>query len=249
MARIELQGISVTLPIYDAQTRSLKSTIAAIGTGGRLVRGAAERVVVSALDDISVTFEHGDRVALIGHNGAGKTTLLRVLAGTYQPARGRMIREGRATAFFDISAGMEMEATGYENIVIRSLYMGMTLREIRGVFDKVAEFTELGSYLAMPIRTYSLGMMLRLAFSISTSVKPEILLMDEWLSVGDAGFTEKAKQRIDEIIDGSSIMVLASHDLKLIRRICNKALLLSHGQMLAFGSTGEVIMASEAMVS
>jgi ABC-2 type transport system ATP-binding protein/lipopolysaccharide transport system ATP-binding protein len=212
-----------------------------LGTGGRIARDASDRVCVQALRDVSLTFCHGDRVGLIGHNGAGKTTLLRVLAGVYEPSHGRLRCEGQAVALFDPALGMEMEATGYENIFLRGLILGLSPKEIREQAEAIAEFTELGDYLAMPVRTYSSGMMLRLAFAVSTSISPEILLMDEWIVAGDSQFMEKAKKRMESFVGRSNILVLASHSLDLIRRWCDKVVLLEKGRVTAFGSLNEVL--------
>ena len=246
MASIVLDKVSVDLPIYNLESRSLKNSIMSLTSGGRVVKDARRRVSILALDAISMTINHGDRVALVGHNGAGKTTLLRVLAGAYHPSQGIVRRKGKVAAFFDISAGMDPEATGYENIRLRCLYMGLSLDQIRAQMQDIVSFSDLGEYLAMPVRTYSTGMMLRLAFSVSTTIEPDILLMDEWLSVGDAGFVERAKKRVDEIVTRSNILVLATHDMNLIRTICNRAALLHHGKLVAFGPVEDVLATYQA---
>jgi lipopolysaccharide transport system ATP-binding protein len=190
-------------------------------------------VVIQALADLSFEFSRGERIGLVGHNGSGKTTLLRVLTGIYEPVRGDLGVTGRVSSLLDLSLGMDHEATGYENIVLRGVLMGLSPSAIQSKVDEIAEFSELGDYLSMPIRTYSSGMLLRLAFAVSTSVAPEILLLDEWLSVGDAGFKEKTERRLLEMIESSAIVVLASHDLSLIRRFCSRMLRLDHGRILS----------------
>jgi len=244
MAHIELQGVGVEFPVYHASTRSLKNRlIGRMSLGGRIGEDAARRVCVKALNGVSLAFDHGDRVALLGANGAGKSTLLRVLAGVYEPIRGRVQREGRVASLFDVGLGLDPESTGYENILLRGIFLGMNRREIRARRDAIADFTELGDYLAMPLRTYSSGMMLRLAFAVSTHVDAEILLMDEWIGAGDAAFTKKAQARLTELVEGAAILVLASHSEELVRRTCNKAVLLKQGTIARVGSVDEVLKA------
>lgn len=232
MAYIRAEGICVEFPIWSPAHRSLKSAVMRATTGGRLARETSTRVVIQALDDLSFEFQRGERIGLVGHNGSGKTTLLRVLTGIYEPTRGRLEVHGRVSSLLDLSLGMNHEATGLENIVLRGVLMGLAPSVIDSKIDDIAEFSELGDYLSMPIRTYSSGMLLRLAFAVSTSVAPEILLLDEWLSVGDAGFRDRAERRLLEMIESSAILVLASHDENLIRRFCTRTLRLEHGRSL-----------------
>jgi homopolymeric O-antigen transport system ATP-binding protein len=233
MAHVVAERICVEFPIWNPARRSLKSAVANAATGGRLARETSTRVVVQALTDLSFEFKRGDRIGLVGHNGSGKTTLLRVLTGIYEPVRGRLDVSGRVSSLLDLSLGMNHEATGLENIALRGVLMGMSPSAIEERIDEIAEFSELGDYLSMPIRTYSSGMLLRLAFAVSTSVSPEILLLDEWLSAGDAGFREKADRRMHEMIESSAIVVLASHDENLIRRFCSRMLRLEHGRSVS----------------
>jgi ABC-type polysaccharide/polyol phosphate transport system ATPase subunit len=239
-AWMRLDNVGVDIPIYDASTRSLKNSIIAATGGGRLST-SADRVVVKALEDVSLEFHHGDRVGLVGHNGAGKSTLLRVLAGVYQPTSGTIRSRGRSASLFDLSLGIDMEGTGYENIHLRGLMLGMTRKEVAAKMDEIAEVTGLGDYLAMPVRTYSSGMRLRLAFAVSTCIDADILLLDEWLSVGDAHFVEKAQKRLRDLVARSGILVLASHSNELIQTVCNKAVFLEKGRVVAFGSCDDVL--------
>lgn len=238
---IQIRDVAVDIPVYDAASRSLKSKAIAIGTGGRIIPGDAHTVVIRALQGISFDLHEGDRLALIGHNGSGKSTLLRVLAGIYRPSSGTVIRRGRCAALFDLSFGMDMEATGYENIFLRGLALGLTRSEIAKFVDEIAEFSDLGNFLDLPVRTYSAGMAARLAFTISTSIESDILLIDEGLGAGDAAFLEKAQQRIATMMNRASVLVLASHDQSLIRTFCNSAILLSHGQAVGRGEVGAVL--------
>jgi lipopolysaccharide transport system ATP-binding protein len=240
-ARVE--RVSVNYPIYNADSRSLKRSVIHFSTGGRIGLGAKDRVVVQALKNVSISLEEGDRVGLVGPNGAGKTTLLRVLAGVYEPAVGRLETQGHVVSLFDLMLGMDAEATGDENIVIRGLILGLSPQEIQEKRDEIASFSELGDFLEMPVRTYSAGMALRLAFSVSTAVKPDILLMDEWIGVGDASFVRKAEERARTLIGDAGILVLASHSEALIEQLCNRAIWLEHGEIRADGPTADVLKA------
>jgi ABC-type polysaccharide/polyol phosphate transport system ATPase subunit len=240
------RNISVDFPLYQGSSRSLKKALFATSTQGNLARDALDRITVRALDDLSFDFTEGDRIGLIGANGAGKTTLLKVLSGIYEPTRGRLYSVGRVSALLDASVGLNPDATGRENVLLRGMYMGIHPREMRTHIDDVATFTELGNYLDMPVRTYSAGMNVRLAFAISTCIPPEILVMDEWLSAGDARFLHKAQQRIANFVERSSILVLASHSMDLLRQWCNKGFFLVQGKIAAAGRMEDVIAAYEA---
>ena len=243
MALIELNSVSVLFPVYDGAGRSLKSKLFGSGTGGEILSGKGTHVgtAVRALDDISFTLEHGDRLALVGHNGAGKSTLLRVLAGIYEPSEGTIRIEGTPVPMFNISLGMDLDSTGYENIVLRGLYLGLSRAEIDQRVDDIAAFSGLGEFLDLPMRTYSTGMRMRLAFSVCTSIRPDILLVDEGLGTGDAAFIEKANQRVSSFSRDASILVLAAHNPPLLRKMCNKAILLSHGRVVASGTVDAVL--------
>jgi homopolymeric O-antigen transport system ATP-binding protein len=240
MASIELSNVSIQFPLYQGSSRSLKKTLFAAANRRKLSR-ERNRVVVRALDDVSLTIEHGDRIGLVGHNGAGKTTLLRVLAGVYEPTAGRIAISGEVRALLDVNLGLDPDATGYENIFLRGLYLGLHPSEIRRLAPAIAEFTELGDFLHMLVRTYSSGMTLRLAFAVATATQPEILLMDEWLLAGDAQFLAKARERIDHFVRQSQILVLASHSLDVIREWCNKAAWLDSGRVVMVGDPETVI--------
>ena len=241
MASLRVESVTVDFPVYNASARSLKNSLLHHGTGGRIGRDAGNRLRVRALEDVSLALEHGDRVGLVGQNGAGKTTLLRVLAGAYEPARGRVRRLGRTASLLSVSLGMDHGATGYENIMTRGLFLGLMPGQVRERMDEIAAFTELGDYLTMPVHTYSAGMRLRLAFAVCTSFEPEILLMDEWLSVGDRSFVEKAKRRLEEFVDRAGILVLASQNAALLERVCATGVVLNAGKVEARGPIGEVL--------
>jgi len=231
MAFIQLENCGLSLPVYGIGNRSLKQIVLSATTGGKIASDSRHVTVVEALRDINLNIKAGDRVGLIGHNGAGKTTLLRMLAGIYEPTVGVMRSSGRIRSLLDVTMGLDYEATGYENIVLRGLIMGETKTRMKELAPSIAEFSELGDYLDMPVRTYSSGMVLRLAFSIVTSIEADILLMDEWLSVGDANFVKKAEARMQSFVGNASILVFASHNRKIIEELCNVVVELERGSV------------------
>jgi homopolymeric O-antigen transport system ATP-binding protein len=249
MAFLRLHNLSVEFPVYQGGSQSLKKMLVAATTQGNLARDAMDRINVRALNDVTLNIEDGDRLGLIGANGAGKTTLLRVLAGIYAPTSGAFDSSGKVSALLDVSVGLNPEATGRENIILRGMYMNIHPREMRARVDDIAAFTELGPYLDMPTRTYSSGMMIRLGFAVSTCVPPEILVMDEWLSAGDASFLDKAQRRMETFVGSSSILVLASHSTDLLRKWCNRGILLQHGRIVAQGDINDVIDAYTGAVA
>ncbi|WP_176049410.1 ABC transporter ATP-binding protein [Burkholderia sp. BCC1644] len=249
MAYIDLKNVTLDLPIYDVQGRSLKKQVMRMGRRNRIAEGSDGVIVVRALDDVNVRFDRGDRIGLIGHNGAGKSTLLRVMAGIYPPTAGTVSRSGKAVPLLDISLGMDENSTGMQNIRLRGLLLGMSDAEIRQKQQDIAEFCELGDYLDLPIRTYSSGMRVRLAFAVSTAVDAEILLLDEVMGVGDASFMHKAEARLADLHSRAEIVVLAMHSNSEIRKVCNKALWMERGRVRAFGPADEVVSQYEAAVA
>jgi lipopolysaccharide transport system ATP-binding protein len=232
MAYIEFKNVCVDFPIYNANGRSLKKRLMQVATGGQLGADDQGRVIVRALDGLSFSLKDGDRVGLLGHNGAGKSTLLRLLSGVYSPSSGTAYIKGEVGSLIDISLGIDPEATGRENIYLRGGLLGMTKSKITEKLDEIIDFSELGDFVDMPLRTYSTGMHLRLAFAVSTIVSSEILLMDEWLSVGDEGFKHKAESRMTELVRATNILVIASHSLDLIMQTCNRVIWLEHGKIV-----------------
>ncbi|NMM02226.1 ABC transporter ATP-binding protein [Paraburkholderia sp. RP-4-7] len=230
---IVARNISVEFPIYENSHRSLKKAVLNLTTGGRIGQDAGRHAIVKALDDLSFSFTEGDRVGLVGHNGSGKTTLLRTLSGVYAPVRGELRVNGKIASLLDVSMGLDPDATGFENIYLRGILDGLKPARIRSKIDEIADFSQLGDYLNLPVRTYSSGMMLRLAFAISTSVEADILIMDEWLSVGDAEFSIKAAERLESLVGKASVLVVASHDPKLVARVCNRKISMEHGKMIS----------------
>ncbi|WP_340583690.1 MULTISPECIES: ABC transporter ATP-binding protein [Brucella] len=243
MSLIKLDNVSVEFPIYNSSSRSLKNRVLSIATGGKIERRTDKLVVIRGLEGVSMTLKDGDRIGLIGHNGSGKTTLLRVLSGIYTPTQGTAYIDGTCVSLINIHLGIDPDATGRENIRLRSAMMGMLPKEIDEKFDMIAKFSGLGDFLDMPFRTYSSGMQLRLAFATSTSVRPEILIMDEWLSTGDEDFKERANKRMHELVGATKILILASHSRELLMKNCNRILWLEHGQLKMDGPTQEVLSA------
>lgn len=244
---LRLDNVSVSFPIYHGGSRSLKKAILSRGTAGRIARDANDRITVDALRNVSFSLDRGDRLALIGSNGAGKTTLLRVMAGIYEPVTGMVQINGRISPMFDISLGIDSDLSGYDNIRLRGLLLGLSSKQIENLLPQIVDFTELGDYLDMPVRTYSSGMMLRLTFAVATCYEPEVLLMDEWILAGDAHFMTKARERIDSFIKKASVLVLASHNLEVCRHWCNKAVWMDRGSIKAFGPVEDVIAAYQAV--
>jgi ABC-type polysaccharide/polyol phosphate transport system ATPase subunit len=239
MASIVVENVSLDYPIYDTRSRSIKNVVLR-AVGGRVAEKNG-RIDVQALRNISLQLQDGDRLGIVGHNGAGKTTLLKVLAGIYEPTIGRVRISGSVSSLTDVTMGMDIDATGTENIIMRCVFLGMTYNEANDKLPDIEEFTELGPYLSLPIRTYSTGMLVRLGFAASTACRPEILVMDEMIGAGDMAFAEKAKLRVEEYVSGAHILVLASHNNAILTQFCNKAILLEAGHIKLFGSLEEVL--------
>lgn len=235
MARIDLQNVSIEFPVYNVNARSFKKQFIRMATGGTVVEDANQLVMVNALKDVSLSLRDGDRIGLVGHNGSGKSTFLRLLSKIYEPTTGNIHIDGNISPLLDIMHGIEAEFTGYENITTRGTVLGLSRQEIIEHTAEIAEFSGLGDYLAMPIRTYSSGMRVRLAFAISTAIKPDILLIDEIFGAGDADFMGKAREKMASLLQKSSIVVLATHSDELIHEFCNKVLLMEGGRVKFFG--------------
>ena len=244
MVSIDTYNACVDFPVFDAKTRSLKKAFLG-AAGGAIGRNENNLVVVEALKDINLHLQEGDRVGLVGHNGAGKSTLLRLLSGIYEPTRGSARINGRVAPVFDLGVGMDPEISGYENIIIRGLFLGQTRKQMMAKIDDIADFSELGEYLNMPLRTYSTGMRIRLALGVVTSIEPEILLLDEGIGAVDAAFMAKARGRLKELVERSGILVFASHSNEFLAQLCDTALWIDHGTLRAAGAVDEVVGAYE----
>lgn len=243
MTQITFNNVSIEFPIFNATGRSLTSSILKVATGGKLDADPNGRVLVTALTDVSFSFQEGDKVALLGHNGAGKSTLLRALGRVYAPSKGHVEISGEIGSLIDISLGINLEASGRENVFIRGQLLGLTKQEIAAKYQEIVDFAELGDFMEMPVRTYSSGMHLRLAFAVSTVVRPEILLMDEWLSVGDSDFQHKAEERLRSLVSETKILAIATHSRELVEAVCNRAIWLEHGRVKMDGPIAEVVPA------
>jgi ABC-type polysaccharide/polyol phosphate transport system ATPase subunit len=255
---IEAQDLCIEFPIYGQRHRSLRNFIVpkrlapqrAVppgAVGGAIAAEISGKVVIKAIDRLSFSLKEGDRLGIMGHNGAGKTTLLRVLAGIYEPTRGGLTVSGRVTPMFSLSDGMDQDATGWENIWLRGAVLGYDHATIARNLDDVAQFSELGDYLDMPVRTYSSGMFVRLGFAIATTLTPEVLVMDEMIGAGDAKFLSRAEARLKQMITRTGLMVVATHSTQILETWCNKAMVLSHGRLVHFGDVAAGIERYQAL--
>jgi lipopolysaccharide transport system ATP-binding protein len=229
-ARIEVENLTLFFPLYHGNSRSLKKTVFAAATG-RLGRDAQQRPGVQALRDISFSLGSGDRLGLIGSNGAGKTTLLRTLAGIYEPVVGRIRVQGSMNALLNVQLGMNPDLTGRENIMLRGLYDGLARPALARLADDVGSFADLGDFLDLPVRIYSAGMMVRLAFALATAIRPQILLMDEWILAGDAAFLERARVRLEDMVRGAEILILSTHVTSVVQTWCSRVIWLDQGRV------------------
>ncbi len=240
MVSIDVRDASVDFPIFDAKSRSLKHTVLGV-VGGNVAANDRKVVVIEALHHINLHVSEGDRLALVGDNGAGKSTLLRLLSGIYEPTSGQALVNGRVAPVFDLGVGMDPEISGLENILVRGLFLGMSRKQMESRVDDIAEFTELGDYLSMPLRTYSTGMRVRLALGVVTSIDPEILLLDEGIGAVDAEFLAKARNRLNELVERSGILVFASHSDEFLADLCDTAIWMDQGTIREHGPLREVL--------
>lgn len=253
---IVADNVTVEFPVFDLRSRSLRHFLflnriplrpmgQALGgskhVGGAIGEGSGGTIVVKALDRISFTFTKGERIGLIGHNGCGKTTLLRTLAGIYEPVSGRLDTHGRVMPLFNLTEGMAPDATGRELVFVRGILLGLSPTEITDLIPEILDFCELGDYIDMPVRTYSTGMLVRLAFAVTTAVSSEILLFDELIGAGDAHFVDKAQQRLERFVERSNLVVIASHARDILYKWCTRAILLEHGKIIADGDVGDTL--------
>ncbi|MCB1506288.1 MAG: ABC transporter ATP-binding protein [Hyphomicrobiaceae bacterium] len=247
MPRIVVDNVSISYPVYGTGggISKLRSGAGSVGSR-RISRSGFGVSQVQALDKIAFALEDGDRLGLIGRNGSGKSTLLRVLSGIYQPDGGHVLISGRMSAVLEIGLGIRHEATGFQNIKLRLLATNPAGEVTDELIERLAAFTELGEFLHMPVRTYSRGMLTRLAFTTATAGQPEILILDEWIGAGDMAFQKKAQTHMQNFVDGAGIVIIASHNAALIRNICNKAAWIDRGSMRMLGDVEEVLAAYES---
>lgn len=243
MVWMRLRDVDVDFSIYAGLKKRLAGTEVRANIGGVIGADHRDRTSVHALRNISLDLREGDRLGLVGGNGAGKTTLLRAMAGVYEPTAGSVVTRGRVVALFSGSLGMDMELPGYDNIMLRGQVLGLTRKQVQAKMDDIVAFTELEDYLHLPMRTYSAGMRMRLAFGVTTAVDADILLLDEGVGAGDDAFRAKAQARLNQFIERAGILVLATHSTSLMDQLCDRAIWLDHGEMRADGPTSEVIAA------
>jgi lipopolysaccharide transport system ATP-binding protein len=241
MTKISLLDASLTFPILDAGAMSLTNRIVGKTITRRLTGLSSGIVNVRAIEKMSLNVSAGERVGIIGANGAGKTSLLKLISGVYEPSSGSIERVGNIAALTDISLGINSDATGRENIYLRAALLGLSRKEMSHRIDELISFTELEDFIDLPVRVYSSGMQMRLAFAVATSIQADILVMDEWLSVGDESFQLKAKDRLSRLLDASEILFLASHSEELLKSTCTRIIWLERGVLKADGTPEEIL--------
>jgi lipopolysaccharide transport system ATP-binding protein len=252
MAYIKFNNVSIDIPVFNANSRSLKNKIIRIVSIGKLGNDTSGHIIVKALKNLNFELKKGDKLGIIGSNGAGKSTLLRAISGVYPPTKGKAIIQGNVSSLIDISLGIDPEATGRENIFLRGALLGIMKERMKEIIDEIIEFSDLNEFIDMPVRTYSTGMHLRLAFSVSTVIKPEVaiaralfferevLIMDEWLSVGDENFKNKADTRLANLVNSTDVLVIASHSSELIKKNCNRVIWLENGEIKMDGNPNKI---------
>lgn len=234
---LELNSVSLVFPVLAVKQQSIRHTMLNAVTGGRVLKNSSNDIHVQALENINLKLFEGDRLGIIGHNGSGKTTLLKVIAGIYEPTTGYVAARGEISSMIDIGSGMDMEASGVENIKLVGRIRGFSEERIRQQIEEIVTFADLGPFIDIPVKTYSAGMVMRLLFAIGTCFTPEILILDEWLGAGDAGFVEKAEARMEQFVADSKLLIIASHNLEMIQRRCNKVCAMESGQIKFFGDS------------
>jgi lipopolysaccharide transport system ATP-binding protein len=234
---ITLSGVTLDYQLYSVRAKSLRNAVLSMAVGGKLMAAQNDVTVVRALSGVSFKLDEGDRLGLVGHNGSGKTSLLKVLAGVYEPTGGQLEVKGRISSMLSMSVGLDPEASGLQNIKNLMMMQMLSRREIERRLPEIMAFSELGAFVHMPFKTYSAGMMARLTFSVATSVDADVLIMDEWISAGDAEFQHKARERMAGVVDKARIVVIASHDMNTVTRVCNKVMAMDSGRPTFYGST------------
>ncbi|WP_421740043.1 ABC transporter ATP-binding protein [Caulobacter sp.] len=243
---VELKNVTLDYNLYSVRAQSLRNAVFNMAVGGRLIQEGKDVSYIRALSDVSFRLEEGDRLAVIGHNGSGKTSLLKILAGIYAPTSGKVDIRGRISSMISITVGLDIEASGLDNIRNLAMMQMMSDREIKRRMPDIVEFSGLGAFVHMPLKTYSAGMIARLTFSVATQMDAEIMIMDEWISAGDAEFQKRATERLSGMVDAAKIVVLATHDYKLAAAVCNKVMTMESGVPTFFGTTAEWLERSNA---
>lgn len=232
---IEVNSVDLVYPVYSIRAQSIRNMMANFSVGGQLLKDGSDIIYVQALSGLNFNLQEGDRLGVMGHNGAGKTTLLKLLAGIYEPTKGAVSVRGRISSMIDVGLGLDGNLTGRENIINMGRMRGFSTKEIMNKMNDIIEFSDLGSYIDLPVKVFSSGMSSRLVFSVATTLDPDILLFDEWLSTGDADFVQKATERMNTLVKLSRGMVIATHNANLIEKTCNKVLILDGGKQVYFG--------------
>lgn len=231
---VQVNNVTVRYKIANDRVSSLKEYIIK-----KIGKKITEKEFL-ALDDVSFTVEKGDVVGIVGANGAGKSTLLKVVSGIQKPASGNVVLGGRVVPMLELGAGFDIELSGKENIYLNGAVLGYSKEFLDEKYDEILAFSELGDFINMPVRNYSSGMVARLAFSIASMINPEILIVDEVLSVGDENFQKKSRDRMVELMSGGSTVLFVSHNVGQIKEICNKAVWLKHGKVVMTGEANKV---------
>ena len=231
---IEVNDVTMRFHMNTDRILSLKEFVTAA------LRGKLEFKDLTALNHVSFTVKKGETVGLIGHNGAGKSTMLKVISGILEPSEGKVVTHGNIVPMLELGSGFDFDLTGRENIFLNGAILGYSEEFLKAKYDEIVEFSELGEFIEMPIRNYSSGMLARLAFSVAAEVQPEILIVDEILSVGDANFQEKSRKRMMELMSGGTTVLFVSHNLEQIREMCSRVVWLEHGTIQMVGDTKEV---------
>jgi ABC-type polysaccharide/polyol phosphate transport system ATPase subunit len=246
---IRVQNASLYYPILNSERASVRGWMRAIAggadSGTPFFRDNGGHKLVRALDNLSFEISCGVRLGLLGSNGAGKSTLLKMIAGIYPPSAGKLDIGGTISSVLDLGVGMDSDATGRDNIVLTGYLRGFTRQESEAHSEDVIEFADIGSFIDMPVRTYSAGMTTRLAFALATTIVPDILLLDEIIAAGDAAFVNKSRLRMESVMERARILVFASHANNLIRAYCNKGLVMDKGRVVFFGDVDEAIAIHE----
>jgi len=236
---VTLSSVTLDYALYSVRAKSLRNAVLNMAVGGKLMAAQNDITYVRALNGVSFRLSEGDRLGLVGHNGSGKTSLLKVLAGVYEPTSGVVDIQGTLSSMISMTTGLDPEATGLQNIRNLAMMQMMSKKEIERRLPQIVEFSELGAFIHMPYKTYSAGMMARLTFSVATSTDADVLIMDEWISAGDAEFRKKAQERMANFVGNASIVIIASHDPTTIDRVCNKVMVMESGRPTFFGGKEE----------
>jgi ABC-2 type transport system ATP-binding protein len=244
---IRIQNVSLFYPILNSERASVRGWMRAIAGGADtpFFKDSGGHKLVRALDNLSFEITSGVRLGLLGSNGAGKSTLLKMIAGIYPPSAGKLDIGGTISSVLDLGVGMDSDATGRDNIVLMGYLRGFTRQQSEAHSEDVIEFADIGNFIDMPVRTYSAGMMTRLAFALATTIVPDILLLDEIVAAGDAAFVNKSRLRMESVMERASILVFASHANNLIRAYCNRGLVIDKGRVIFFGDVEEAIAVHE----